>query len=158
MPSGYFAVYPGPVTNLASMVDVSEHPLGDSSFYMVYVMAKDASVLDCIVAAFSRTIAHCSQRSRCSWMTPEEYKNKNVDLMAESQINCRKYGLEEPEHRCVRSRELFPLSVSIKAGRSKAHSGLDFALEIFNRTGVDLLQGRRIACTGVLCPTEVYKE
>jgi len=150
VPSGYFAVYPGPVTNLASMVDVSEHPPGDSSFYMVYVMAKDASVLDCIVAAFSRTIALWPKEQVLGGMTPEEYKNKNVDLMAESQQIAASTALRA-QNIDMSEQGTFPVSVSIHAGEIQGPSaGLAFALEIFNRTGVDLLQGRRIACTGVL--------
>ena len=42
VPSGCLAVYPGPVMNLSAVIEITEYPPRDCSFYMVSVLAEDA--------------------------------------------------------------------------------------------------------------------
>ena len=47
VPSGYLVVSPGPVIHLSEVVEIEGYPSQDASFYMVSVVAKEATILQC---------------------------------------------------------------------------------------------------------------
>ncbi|QUL98358.1 MAG: hypothetical protein IMF26_10110 [Candidatus Fermentithermobacillus carboniphilus] len=153
IPTGYLAVYPGPCSSLGEIVEVEGHPARESSFYMVSILAKDASIYAVVRALIDPSVTLWSKNQVLGSMTPEEYMAENRRLMEESQrisayVAMRARGL-------VSSREdTLPINVSIKTGEVAGPSaGLVFALEILSRIDGDLVMGRKIAGTGVLDET-----
>jgi len=150
VPSGCLAVYPGPVMNLSAVIEITEYPPRDCSFYMVSVLAEDASMFECIFAALDGKIGLWSKSQVFGEMQPEEYMEKSLQAMAESQriatyVALMAKGIDVPE------KESLPIQVvSYTNNVAGPSAGLAFALEIANRIGDDMIRGRRIACTGVL--------
>jgi PDZ domain-containing secreted protein len=150
VPSGYFTVYPGPVIRLSDVVAIEEYSQEGDSFHMVSVLAKDASVLEFLKAAFDKKVGLWSKKQVLGGRSIDEYMDYNRKSMVESQrtaiyIALKAQGID------VSNQGAFPITVRIESGQVAGPSaGLAFALEILNRMGYDIIQGRKIACTGVL--------
>ena len=79
-------VSPGPVIELSEIVEIEGYPSGDSSFYMVSVMAREASIIQSIRAAVDRNLALWPRRQVLGGRSVEEYLEANRDLMEQSQV------------------------------------------------------------------------
>ncbi|MGI6620335.1 MAG: S16 family serine protease [Bacillota bacterium] len=150
VPSGYLVVSPGPVIHLSEVVEIEGYPSQDASFYMVSVVAKEATILQCFRAALDRDLALWSKRQVLGGRSVEEYLEANRDLMHESQVTAAYvaltiHGMNVP------AQGPFPVKATIRPGQVAGPSaGLVFALEIVTRMDQDMVMGRKIAGTGIL--------
>jgi PDZ domain-containing secreted protein len=150
VPSGYLAIYPGPVIHLSDVVEVRDSSRKEDSFYMVSILAKDASVLEFFKAAVDGKAGLWSKKQVFGGKSIDEYMEANWDLMMESQKTATYIALKT-QGIAVQPQGPFPVDVRIRSGKVAGPSaGLAFALEILNQTGHDIVRGRRIACTGIL--------
>ncbi len=150
VPSGYFAVYPGPVIRLSDVVVIEEFSQEGDSFHMVSVLAKDASVLEFFKAAFDRRVGLWCKKQVLGGRSIDEYMEYNKKSMVESQSTAIYIALKA-QGISLSNQVAFPINVKIEPGQVAGPSaGLAFALEILNKMGHDIIQGRKIACTGVL--------
>jgi PDZ domain-containing protein len=151
LPTGYFAVYPGPVRSLQGVVTVDGKPAPRTSFYMVAVAAKEAGPYELLRAAVDPGIGVWSKREVYGDMTPEQYAAESKALMEKSQ-NTAAYLAFRASGFDVAPGEPPPLGFTVRSGEVLGPSaGLAFALEMVSSlTGKDLAGGRKIAATGVL--------
>lgn len=150
VPSGYFVVYPGPVINLRDVVEIDNCDESGFSFYMVSVLAKDASVTEFAKAVFNPNVDLWSKKQVLGGRTAEEYIEANRIMMKDSQMIAT-YVAMSLHGMSVQLNGPFPIEVRIKPGQVAGPSaGLVFALEILTRIDHDIVMGRKIAGTGVL--------
>jgi len=150
VPSGYLVVSPGPVIELSEIVEIEGYPSGDSSFYMVSVMAREASIIQSIRAAVDRNLALWPRRQVLGGRSVEEYLEANRDLMEQSQVTATYVALTF-QGMSVPVQGPFPVKATIRPGQVAGPSaGLVFALEIITRMDQDIVMGRKIAGTGIL--------
>lgn len=150
-PTGYLAVYPGPVRSLEGVVKVQGRPAPATSFRMVAVVAQDASVLGFVRAALDPSGDLWSKAGIYGGRTPEQYAYDSRALMAASQATAASAAFAS----CgfdLGGDDLPPLPYSIQSGEVAGPSaGLAFALEMVAWiSGEDLARGRSIVATGVL--------
>ncbi len=150
-PSGYLVIAPGPVVELANVIDVDGYPaVSTPSFFMVSVIAKDASVAEFVRATLDRDLAFWSKRAVLGQRSVEEYVGDNRNLMKNSQIIAVYVALAS-QGIPVSLDGPFPICTKIRPGQVAGPSaGLVFSLEIMSRMGHDMIMGRKIAGTGIL--------
>ncbi|HHY11950.1 MAG TPA: hypothetical protein GX529_04895 [Firmicutes bacterium] len=150
VPSGYLVISPGPVIELSRVVEIEDYPATGSSFYMVSVMARDASVTEFIRAALDRNLDLWSKRKVFGERSVEEYMDANRELMKGSQVTATYVALSI-QGISVPFQGPFPVNATIRPGQVAGPSaGLVFALEIITRMDHDMIMGRKIAGTGIL--------
>lgn len=149
LPTGYLVVYPGPVRSLEGLVSVEGKARPATSFFMVAVIAREASGFDVVRASFDPEADVWSKREVYRGRTPREYAEENELLMASSKETAalaafRACGLD------VRQGQRLPPGYSIESGEVLGPSaGLAFALEmVATVSGEDLTRGRKVAATG----------
>lgn len=150
VPSGYLVVSPGPVMDLSEVVEVEGYPARGDSFYMVSVVAEEASVLQALLAGIDPNRALWSKRQVLGGKTPEEFLEANRRSMEQSQVTATYVALKI-QGMDVQPDGPFPVNATIKPGQVAGPSaGLVFALEIITRMDKDIVMGRKIAGTGIL--------
>ncbi len=150
VPSGYFVVHPGPVMDLANIVEIENCDASGASFYMVSVLAKDASVTELAGALFNPNLGLWPKKQVLGGRSAEEYMEANKALMKDSQMIATYVALNI-QGISVPPNGPFPVQIRIKPGQVAGPSaGLVFALEILTRIDHDIVMGRKIAGTGVL--------
>jgi len=153
VPTSYLAVSPGPVMELGPLVEVEGYPAKGDSFYMVSVVAREASIYSVIRAVLDPSVALWSKKAVLGSRSPEEYIQENRELMVRSQ-NMAIYAALRNQGIPASPEGPFPVKVSIKTGEIAGPSaGLAFCLELIGRMDGDLARGRKIAATGVLDKT-----
>ena len=149
-PTGYFAVSPGPVESLGSIVMVENQAQPEKSVYMVSIAAESASVYRIFLAGFSPRTELWSKKQVLGGRTLDQYQQDNQALMASSIETSIHVALAECGFE-VRTGTP-PVRVSVAPGEVVGPSaGLAFALEIYARVSSEVsLSPRPVVATGVL--------
>lgn len=153
VPTGYLAVYPGPVRPMAEMVSVDGASESTGCLYMVLVVVKEANFFEAVYAAVRPEVALWSKRAVLGGRTFEEYSWLAREDMARSQELAVKLALEMTAR--GRSGEEFEVpEVKLEAGDVGGPSaGLMFFLEVASRLGPEELRlPGKVAGTGILRP------
>lgn len=151
IPSGLFEVKPGPVVSLSELVSVEGYERPRTSFYMVSVVAREASLAEVLRAAFEPSVEIWDEAAVTGGLEPERYKEHAQALMEESKEVAMRLALLESGFPVDGSAPLAQIGSGEVLGPS---AGLAFALEmIATLQGVDLAAGRKVAATGVLSPS-----
>lgn len=150
VPTGYFAVRPGPVRPLTGLVRVAGSPAPETSFCMVAVVAEKASVYGLVRALLDPSQEVWSKRDVYAGKTAAQYAQEQRTLMERSQRTAAYLAFKESGF-SVGPDDPLPMEVSVESGEVLGPSaGLAFALEIASVLQGDLTRGRKIAATGVL--------
>ena len=151
IPTGYFTVQPGPLRSLEGVVAVDGRPEPAGSFYMVSVVAREASAFDAARAAFDPSIALWPKAAVYGGASPEQYVEDSKGMMEDSQRIASYLAFRESGFQLEPASAL-PLPVLVNSGEVIGPSaGLAFALEMISTlAGADLTGGKRVAATGVL--------
>ena len=151
VPTGYFAVYPGPVRSLQGVVTVDGKAAPGTSFYMVSVLAREANVYGLFQAVVDPKAVVWSRRDVYGDRTTDQYVADSKTSMEHSQDTAAHLAFLESGFEVAPDGDL-PLRYSVKTGEVLGPSaGLAFALEMVSTlTGRDLARGRRVVATGVL--------
>ncbi|HHY34516.1 MAG TPA: hypothetical protein GX510_02580 [Firmicutes bacterium] len=153
VPSGYLAVYPGPVKPMQEMVSVEGHPASSGRLYMVLVMVKETNLYEALYAAISPRAALWRKEAILGGLSLEEYSEKARQEMEESQRLAVELALEMSGYPVTPGEES-PLKVTLDTGDIGGPSaGLMFFLEISSRLKPDELKPTgKVAGTGILRP------
>lgn len=153
VPTGYLAVYPGPVKPMHEMVSVEGHPASSDRLYMVLVMVKETNLYEALYAAISPRVTLWSKQAILGGLSFEEYSKRARQEMEESQRLAVKLALEMSGHPVTPGEEP-PLKVTLDTGDIGGPSaGLMFFLEISSRLRPDELKPvGKVAGTGILRP------
>jgi len=150
VPSGYLVISPGPVIELSQVVEIQGYPPVGGSFYMVSILAREASILQALRAAADPNLSLWSKQQVLGGKSMEEYLEANRELMEQSQLTATYVALTV-QGMSVPEAGPFPVQVSIRPGQVAGPSaGLVFALEIISRMEQDIVMGRKTAGTGML--------
>ncbi len=153
VPTGYLAVYPGPVRPMQEMVSVEGHPPSSGRLYMVLVMVKEANLYEALYAAVSPRAALWSKEAILGGLSLQEYSKRAREQMEESQRLAVELALEMSGYP-VTPEEESPLKVTLDtADIGGPSAGLMFFLEISSRLRPDELKPvGKVAGTGILRP------
>jgi len=151
MPTGYFAVRPGPVRSLKGVVVIAGLPEPGTSLRMVAVVAEEANLYALLKAAVDPRESIWTKRDVYGDRTPGEYAEDSRALMERSQKTAIYLAFKESGF-ILDPEDPAPSRVSVKSCEVLGSSaGLAFALEMAcTLQGVDLAAGRRVAATGTL--------
>ena len=153
VPVGFFTVRPGPVRSLRDLAVVEGYPQPEGSFFMVVVLAREATAVDLARAFLDPAVAVWSGEAVHRGLSSEEYVEESRALMAQSQETAKYLAFRESGFR-VDPGGTLPAAVQVGSGEAMGPSaGLAFALELISTLrGVDLTCGRKVAATGMLGP------
>ncbi|MGE5578806.1 MAG: S16 family serine protease [Bacillota bacterium] len=153
IPTGLYEVKPGPVVSLSEVISVEGYERPRTSFYMVSVVASEASLAEVVRAAFEQSVEVWGEGAVTGGMDPDGYKEHAQALMEESKRVALQLALRESGFPVDGSGDALP-PVHIGSGEVIGPSaGLAFVLEmIATLQGVDLAGGRKVAATGALSP------
>ncbi|MBE3518999.1 MAG: hypothetical protein IMW97_01690 [Firmicutes bacterium] len=153
VPSGYLAVYPGPVKPMQEIVSVEGHPASSDRLYMVLVIVKETNLYETLYAAISPRATLWSKDAILGGLSLEQYSEKARQEMEESQRLAVKLALEMSGYPLTPGEEP-PLKVTVDTGDIGGPSaGLMFFLEISSRLKPDEFKPMgKVAGTGILRP------
>ena len=153
IPTGYLAVYPGPVKPVREIVSVEGHDASTGQLYMVLVTVKETNLYEALYAVLSPKIALWSKHAVFGGLSLEEYTQKARQEMQESQRLAAEMAFEMSGY-SVMPGEPLPLKVTLDTGDAGGPSaGLVFFLEILSRLMPEQFEPLgKVAGTGILHP------
>ena len=139
--------------SLRDLVAVDGYPYPANSFFMVAVLAREASVLDLAKASVDPAASVWSGEAIYGGLSEDEYVEKGRALMAQSQETAEYLALLESGFR-IAPGDRSPVTVIAESGEVTGPSaGLAIALELISTLrGVDLTRGKKVVATGALGP------
>lgn len=153
VPTGYLAVYPGPVKPMQEMVSVEGYPASTGRLYMVLVMVRDTNLYEALYAVISPRATLWNKQAILGGLSLEEYSKRARQEMEESQRLAVELALEMSGYP-VTPDEALPFKVTLDTGDIGGPSaGLMFFLEISSRLRPDEFKpAGKVAGTGILRP------
>lgn len=149
LPSGFFAISPGPTFSLSGMASVRGRPDPTTSFHMVTVTANEANWYTALLAAADPRVALWDRAGVFGGKSLDQYSAEMKGLMEESRVQATRQAFRAagmpPTDEAVSM-------VSVENGEVLGPSaGLAFALQISSiLMDEDLSAGIKVAATGAL--------